>query len=373
MTADISIIVPCYNAEKYIAKCLDSLLAQTYVNIEILCVNDGSKDDTLTILQQYSIQDKRIKVFSQENSGPSAARNTGLKNVRSPYVMFCDSDDWYESQMCEKMLACLLENDVDIAVCDCNTVDEIGLARQKEQAQYYHLDRSGKYLLDDRQIADLNTVLWNKIFKFELIKKNKIEFPPCFCHEDACFVYEYVCMAQSIFFCRDKLYNYVRRDGSVMGSFFNKKNEKVYDFIFSMDYLYNFLKKNQIETNKLSLFVYLFSFYWGIYVRFMSAQQEQRAYEYLYEFCQKLPKDYAQELQSVHGLLRKVKIGKYTVVEIKEQRIPGMGIKPDYWDWKLCLCNKINLLNINCKNSVMRFRLMGLRILKLKKKNPRKT
>ena len=112
----ISIIVPVYNVEKYLEQCLESLLNQTYKNIEIIVVNDGSTDQSLDILNKYSFKDNRIKLYSQKNQGISAARNTALEHINGKYIMFVDSDDWIEINTCETALHELKKNDSDIVM-----------------------------------------------------------------------------------------------------------------------------------------------------------------------------------------------------------------------------------------------------------------
>ena len=112
----ISIIVPVYNVEKYLEQCLESLLNQTYKNIEIIVVNDGSTDQSLDILKKYSFKDNRIKLYSQKNQGISAARNTALEHINGKYVMFVDSDDWIEINTCEIALHEMKKNDSDIVM-----------------------------------------------------------------------------------------------------------------------------------------------------------------------------------------------------------------------------------------------------------------
>lgn len=107
--AEISVIIPVYNAEKYIAGCLDALCAQTFGDIEVLCVDDGSTDGSGSILAEYAGKDPRIRVLPQANSGPAAARNLGLKNAGGRYVMFCDADDSYRPDCCERMLRAMTE------------------------------------------------------------------------------------------------------------------------------------------------------------------------------------------------------------------------------------------------------------------------
>ena len=115
--------MPVYNAERFLPDTIASLLVQTHKNIEILCINDGSVDRSMEILNHFSQQDSRIRVFNQKNSGPAAARNLGLANATGEYLMFCDADDTYEPEMCEVMLRALIENDVDFAMCDANVIE----------------------------------------------------------------------------------------------------------------------------------------------------------------------------------------------------------------------------------------------------------
>ena len=113
----ISVIIPVYNVEKYLRRCLDSVIAQTYQNLEIICVDDGSIDDSGKICDQYAVRDARIKVIHQENQGLSAARNRGLDAAEGEYIAFVDSDDYILEDMYKKMLDKLLDYSVDLCVC----------------------------------------------------------------------------------------------------------------------------------------------------------------------------------------------------------------------------------------------------------------
>ena len=113
----ISVIIPVYNVEKYLHRCLDSVIAQTYQNIEIICVDDGSIDESGRICNQYAVRDARIKVIHQENQGLSAARNRGLDAAEGEYIAFVDSDDYILEDMYKKMLDKLLNYNVDLCVC----------------------------------------------------------------------------------------------------------------------------------------------------------------------------------------------------------------------------------------------------------------
>ena len=113
----ISVIIPVYNVEKYLHRCLDSVIAQTYQNLEIICVDDGSIDESGRICDQYAVRDARIKVIHQENQGLSAARNRGLDAAEGEYIAFVDSDDYILEDMYKKMLDKLLNYNVDLCVC----------------------------------------------------------------------------------------------------------------------------------------------------------------------------------------------------------------------------------------------------------------
>lgn len=114
----ISVIIPVYNTAEYLPRCLDSILNNTYRNLEIICVNDGSPDNSLEILNDYAARDSRIKVIDQKNAGVSAARNRGLDEATGEYIAFVDSDDWVHRQYFEVLLRCILESGADIQVCD---------------------------------------------------------------------------------------------------------------------------------------------------------------------------------------------------------------------------------------------------------------
>ncbi len=120
----VSIIVPVYNVEKYLQSCMDSLVNQTLEDIEIICVNDGSTDNSLEILESYAKKDSRIKVFTIENSGNSIARNYGIKIAKGKYVGFVDSDDYINETMFEKLYNSCEQNDLDLAICKISLFDD---------------------------------------------------------------------------------------------------------------------------------------------------------------------------------------------------------------------------------------------------------
>ena len=120
----VSIIIPIYNGEKYLKRCLDSILAQTYENIELVCVNDGSKDGTLDILKEYQKNDSRVIIIDKKNTGVSDSRNLGIKKSTGQYIAFCDADDMYEKNYIEKLYTFLTKKNVDAVRCNFRVIDE---------------------------------------------------------------------------------------------------------------------------------------------------------------------------------------------------------------------------------------------------------
>ncbi|MDR2933910.1 MAG: glycosyltransferase [Rickettsiales bacterium] len=243
MTDLISIIIPVCNSEKFLKRCLASVVNQTYKNIEIICVNDGSTDSSLKILQQYAKKYKFIKIISQKNQGQSVARNVGLEKMNGKYVMFCDSDDTLEVDACECMLKTITDNNVDIVLCDCNII--IPQNMDSEIGKNLHVKKFGKFKLNQKSILNIPLALWSKIFKADIIKNNKISFPDNIRKsEDYYFIYTYLLSSNSIFFLKNKLYNYYIRENSV--ACFNQLKQKSIEPFVIAEYIYKFICKHNL-------------------------------------------------------------------------------------------------------------------------------
>ena len=215
----ISVIVPAYNVEKYIARCLDSILNQTYSNLEIIVVDDGSKDDTGVIIDEYESGDARVKIIHQENRGLSGARNSGLKIATGDFIGYVDGDDTIEYGMYEKMLKACLENEAELAVCSYASVDETGslISDTIASSNVYVLPRIEAlktYLSDDKSYHIYNSV-WSKLFKRSIVEG--IEFPEGHNSEDIMYTAKALCNCNTCVFVDEPLYNYVQfRPDSIM-------------------------------------------------------------------------------------------------------------------------------------------------------------
>lgn len=246
--SQISIIIPIYNAEKYLPKCLDSIINQTFKDIEIICVNDGSTDDSLNILNDYTAKDCRIKVFSQANAGPAKARNVGLTNSQSEFIMFCDADDTYEPDMCKIMLDTITANQTDCAMCNSNIISQND---RTYSDVYFNPPLKG---LINKKLHKINVVLWNKIFRKSIIDKYNITFPDGFLHDDDCFWYKYALCSRNIYITTDKLYNYVIHSNSIIDNYNNHKQANYFDRFYITKNLLEFAKKHQFfDQNKKAL------------------------------------------------------------------------------------------------------------------------
>lgn len=243
----VTIVVPMYNVEKYIEKCLDSLINQTYKNIEVIVVNDGSKDNSLTITEKKANQDSRIKIVSQTNQGLSAARNTGIDNANGNYICFVDSDDFVHPDYVKLLLECIVENDADISVCNFFYIDEEGNTwkRKEKEKKLYNNEEALKDIFSKEQNTEVMT--WNKLYKLQLFRDNKIYFPVGRYHEDNFTTYRLYYYSKKIAMISDELYYYLQRNNSIMGQKFNKKRLDILDAI---DETKDFFKNKKIKLDE---------------------------------------------------------------------------------------------------------------------------
>ena len=236
----ISVIVPIYNVEKYLKNCIESILNQTYKNIEIILVDDGSPDNCGKICDEYSQKDKRIIVIHKENGGLSDARNKGLDIAKGKYVTFIDSDDFVEHNYIEYLYRAIKKYKTKIAQCNIYKVDRdnkiIGKIGYDENSI-----KENNIILGDFLIQ--NVVVWNKIYAIELFKN--IRFPVGKIHEDEFTTYKLFYNTPKIVLINEYLYNYRQTDNSIITKKFNIKR---FDLLDALEERIEFFKsKNEIE------------------------------------------------------------------------------------------------------------------------------
>lgn len=212
----ISVIVPAYNIEKYISRCLDSIIAQTYRELEIIAVDDGSTDGTGAILDDYAAKDERIHVIHQDNKGLSGARNSALEIAKGDYIGYVDGDDYIEPDMYEKMLSVCEENDAEMAITAYRQVGE-GIKNRKFSGRKIVLSRDEAldiYICDNREFSIYNSV-WSRLYKREIV--DGARFPLGKNSEDIIYTTKAMCALNKCVYIDNPLYNYMAaRPDSIM-------------------------------------------------------------------------------------------------------------------------------------------------------------
>lgn len=210
----LSIVIPVYNGAEAVRACLDALLGQTYRNLEVICVDDGSTDTTWAVVQEYAARDSRIRGILQENAGVSAARNRGLDAATGEYVTFVDADDWVEKSTYEIVLSAFTP-EVEL-VCFGVTVDG---GEYPELEEYCNLIPEGEMLVTPVVLSRMNASIWNKIYRTNLIRQSGACFPAGVAYgEDAAFFFCYAAVIRKIYGVKQKLYHYVQNTGSAMAN-----------------------------------------------------------------------------------------------------------------------------------------------------------
>lgn len=239
----VSIIVPVYNVEKYLSECLDSLISQTLSDIEIICVNDGSKDSSLEILEKYAQKDKRIVVINQENSGVSTARNTGMKCANGEYIGFIDSDDWIDSDFYEKLYNSAKNNNADIAVAS--------IIRYRKIEQKYRVKYIKEIVFTDLQdkISACSVpricYVWNKLYRKELIQDDL--FTPNVYFEDVIWLPNIIKKANKVVTVDGTNYYYRVNNNSIVKRPSKKKQQDNY---YAKKKMVEFFNENNLKLTK---------------------------------------------------------------------------------------------------------------------------
>lgn len=245
----ISVVVPIYNVEKYLGRCVESLLKQTYENLEIILVDDGSPDTCPQMCDEFQKKDSRIRVIHQENAGLSAARNTGIKCATGTYIAFVDSDDYIAENMYEVMYEDIKKNAADLCICDICCVNESGERIREENSELlfankvYTSEEMMKRVCGVENCTWRYTPAWNKLYKKEIF--NSFQFIKGRIHEDEFAIHHTIHNSKKISVIPDKLYYYVQRENSIMNSSFSIKK---FDAALAFWDRYDFVKKYYADS-----------------------------------------------------------------------------------------------------------------------------
>lgn len=229
----VSVIVPIYNVEKYLEKCINSLLSQTLEDIQIILVNDGSKDNSGNIAKEYEQNNKdRVIYVEKENGGLSDARNYGLKYATGDFIAFLDSDDYIEKNAYEEMYNKAIEENADYVECDFIW----------EFPNKIRVDKQYPYKNKKEMLSFVRVVAWNKLIKRQLITDNNLEFPKGLRYEDVEFTYKLIPFINKFTYVDKPFIHYVQREGSIA----NVQNERTAEIFTVLDNVIEFYKKNNI-------------------------------------------------------------------------------------------------------------------------------
>lgn len=244
----VSVIVPVYNVQDYIEKCINSLVNQTLQDIEIIIVNDGSKDSSVKIINQFIKQyPEKIIYLEKENGGLSDARNYAMSYAKGKYIAFLDADDYVEFDTYEKMYEIAKNENSDMVECDFYW--EYPNKVKKDIGQAYN----GK----KEMIQKVRVVAWNKLIKREILTKTNIKFPKGYRYEDVEFTYKLVPYLNKVSFLKEPCIHYVQRENSIS----NSQNEKTRQIFDVLDNVIDFYKKNQIYDKYKEELEYVYTRY----------------------------------------------------------------------------------------------------------------
>ena len=240
----ISVIIPVYNTEKYVETSVRSVMNQTYRNLEIICVNDGSTDGSLEILNRLAEEDDRIIVLTKENGGLGDTRNYGIAHSSSEWLSFLDSDDTLSPDAFEK-LSEAFEYSPDMIHFGINVVSEDGSAVDPKDVKYYRIRYEGLHNLTDSMILHVDVSAADKLFRRSILKRFDIHFEKIL-FEDYQFSMQYMSVIRSVYYFKEKFYNYLRRGGSIMNQTFNRTPRAI-DHLRAFEYLCRFVHRNGME------------------------------------------------------------------------------------------------------------------------------
>ncbi len=250
----LAVIIPIYNAVKTLNQCLDSVLQQTYGNLEVICVDDESQDESVAICREYMQNDNRVKLIQKKNGGVASARNEGMKYITGKYVTFIDQDDWLEPGAYEKMMQKAMEEDADMVICGYSkdTDSVVQKMENKKKIENPITDRNEmiRYAFERDQYRGYAAFVWNKIFKTDILRQQDITFDTSLRRGDDVWFYSLFAVVSKKAVYVDKcLYHYVQRTDSITHTK-NKSNlHRLSDILVGYEKAIAYLDENGIEKD----------------------------------------------------------------------------------------------------------------------------
>lgn len=308
----VSIVVPIYNVEKYLAKCVESILVQTYDNLEIILVNDGATDNSRSVAEEYETKDKRVIVLDKPNGGLSDARNFGIKHAHGDFILFIDSDDFIKPTMIETMLTRLIETNSDICVCDMEYLYDDGRVE---------FASGGDFDVTSEKLLTINNSACNKMYKTSMF--NDIEFPLGKYYEDLATIPILMYKANKVCKVNETFYVYYQRSGSIAHS----ANKKIFDIYYAIDRCIQYLKVNNGKLEDINKLKSLYILH-GLditTVRIKDFDDKEIRKEYLKENMDMLKQYYPDYKNDI--LYKNANIKKKMIFKLMERNLMGAVLK----------------------------------------------
>lgn len=285
----ITVAVTCYNIKDYLKRSIESVCNQTYKNLEILLVDDGSTDGSGEVCDEYAKRDSRIRVIHKKNGGPSEARNMAMEQAKGDYVAFVDGDDWIDSNMYENMYLALQKADAELAVCSYKQVSVNHVQdTSTDTILYFEQDEALESFIKEEEEVQIQNAAWNKLFKKELLKE--LRFPVGKLYEEIVFTTKLLHMAKKVVYLNQCYYNYVvDRVGSIMNAGVNKR-------IFTDQIPLYYEKRKYLESiNRQDLVnIHNFFFYKRMLLHYLELKKTK-------------PEDYKVYCKEIVGIIREEK------------------------------------------------------------------
>ncbi len=257
----ITIIIPVYNTEPYLRKCLDSVCGQTYGNLEIICVNDGSTDGSQSVLGDYAARDSRVKVLVQKNAGQAAARNRALDIAQGEYVLFVDSDDWLDLDTCEQCVECMdAETDaVFFSLC----IEGLPDGPQKHAMEAgFAVRHVGKHAVSIDIMGGWYVYVAGKMYRRAVIERENVRFPKGMLYEDAAFYFMVMSCCRTMCGINKSFYHYLQREESTMGET-RRKTPRAIEHLDITRYTYDYYVRHGKEETWRAALANLFNTAYG--------------------------------------------------------------------------------------------------------------
>ena len=240
----ITVIMPAYNVEKFLERSVNSVLNQDYANLDILVIDDGSEDDTLKIAKKLQLKDSRIRIIHQDNQGVSVARNVGLENALGDYIMFVDTDDYIDKEMCSTLMDAMLKHNIDIVSVDSYT-ERHGQEIRRKTTGSFTTKRHPELM--EYYLSDNDGVVWNKLYKKSVI--GNVRFPVGRLFEDCAALYKIIENSNQIGYIDKQMYCYYKNPNSISHTSFTL--QKRYEYFLAYKERFEFARERNMKSTLL--------------------------------------------------------------------------------------------------------------------------